>query len=545
MKSIDFDIHELFEFKEGNINLHGRRLVLHSIHAFAQFRHDLISTIGIDHARGILTRYGYFWGEADAAAMKRIFKWNDVQEWMLAWPRLLSLEGAVRTQVKSFSMDISRNLFSMEIVWHDSAEAIEHSSELGKSSNPVCWILTGYASGYTSFVMNKNIYFTENSCMACGAKTCQATGKDEITWGEEIKPFLIYFNSSDIKGKIQTLSDELRKKTAELEREKRILANSGMQSPSEFVEVRSAVFQRVVDLARKVAPYDTSVLITGESGTGKEVLARFIKKNSMRQNECFLTVNCGALPETLLESQLFGHKAGSFTGASHDHIGFFEQANNGTIFLDEIGDISPDLQIKLLRIIQNREFIKVGESRSRKTNVRIISATNQDLQKLVAAGKFREDLYYRLRVVEIKIPPLRERPEDIIPLARQFVKLFSKKLKIPGLHLDSTVIDHLQNYSWPGNIRELENAIEHSSVFSRDGQILPNCLPTIITQSDSLPTSAGFSENLESMENAHILKILKSSGGNKLKTASLLGISPATLWRKLKKIQKTMGSGQH
>ena len=211
-----------------------------------------------------------------------------------------------------------------------------------------------------------------------------------------------------------------------------------------MVEVHSESFRRVLDLAGRAAPFDSSILITGETGVGKEVLARHIHKASARAAHQMLSVNCAALPESLLESELFGHKAGAFTGAIEDRAGLFEQARNGTLFLDEIGDISAAMQTKLLRVLQEHEIMRVGESRPRKIDVRVIAATNRDLDEAVRSGRFREDLLYRLRVIEIHVPPLRDRREDILPLARHFVEKFSRDLKLPGLRLDATCVDTLQ-----------------------------------------------------------------------------------------------------
>jgi two-component system, NtrC family, response regulator HydG len=349
MKSDQFELKELVDFSEGNIHFHGRRLVLHSINAFAQFRKDLIEMVGLDHARRILTRFGYFWGEADAAALKRILKWDSLKELILAWPKLLSLEGAVKTRVKSFQLDEAALSFEMEVTWHHSAEAEEHLLAVGESPLPICWILTGYASGFVSFALGKNVYFLEETCMAAGNRICTATGKDEASWGPGMKHKLSYFQSEDIRGTILNLTRELRNRTRELERRKKEEGNVSPLPADDFMEIRSLSFQRVLELARRVAPYDSSVLITGESGVGKEILARYIQKNSPRFKLPFLTINCAALPQTLLESELFGHKAGAFTGAIHDRLGLFEQSDGGTLFLDEIGDITPELQVKLLR----------------------------------------------------------------------------------------------------------------------------------------------------------------------------------------------------
>ena len=537
MKAEDLRLRELVGFREGELSLHGRRLILHDIRAFGQFRRDVLEMVGPEQARRMLTRFGYFWGQEDAAAMNRIFRWANLIEWLKCGPRLQTLQGVHTSVLKSLKVDEEAGKFQMEVVWYDSAEAEEYPSEEGESDEPMCWIQVGYASGYASYCMGRSVFFIEKKCRGKGDKVCLAVGKDRASWGEELKPHLPYFMSDDIKGKVQKLTSELRKKSKELSKHRRLLGLPTRGEKPFSIEVRSKAYQRVIDLANRVARFDSSILITGETGVGKEVIGRYIARLSHRSDGPFLPVNCGALPETLLESELFGHKAGSFTGAIKDRIGLFEQASKGTIFLDEIGDITPAMQLKILRVLQEKEVLRVGESKPRKVDVRIISATNRDLVQLMAEGKFREDLYYRLRVIEIEIPPLRERQEDILPLARFFVKQMSQKLRISGLELDATCLDYILAYPWPGNVRELENAIERAAVLSKDGLILPeNLPPNVVNLSLARPGAANpLSRTLDEVEMEHINNVLRSVGDNRTKAAAVLGISPATLWRKLKR----------
>jgi transcriptional regulator with PAS, ATPase and Fis domain len=302
---------------------------------------------------------------------------------------------------------------------------------------------------------------------------------------------------------------------------------------------RSKVFQNILDIARRVARFDSSVLIRGETGVGKEVVARYIHAASPRSENSLLTINCGALPETLLDSELFGHKAGSFTGAIRDRVGLFEQAARGTILLDEIGDISLATQVKLLRVLQEREILRIGENIPRKVDTRIIAATNRNLEQAVSEKKFREDLLYRLRVIEIEVPPLRERPEDIISLAEYCVKKLLKRLNLPGLQIDPDCLDYFQTYTWPGNVRELQNAIERAAVLSIDGKIRPEHLPPQILNPDSNHQYFDMSKpkSLKEVELNYIGIVLKATGGNKARAAKILGIGQATLWRKLKNIK--------
>ena len=537
MKAEDLKQNELVDFSEGWMGLHGRRLVLHDIHAFAQFRKDLVDMVGADSARRMFTRFGYFWGQADAAAMKRVFQWDSVEEWIKTGPRLHTLQGVARVIVKLLEVDLQAKRFHMEVVWHDSAEAEEHVVEMGKSETPVCWMLTGYASGYASFCLESEIFFIERQCMASGHRSCAATGKDLASWGPEIKSHRDFFQSENILQKVTQLSMALKKKTAEAAwQSRKIQELEKNAAPPLFVEAHSEGFRKALAVAHRVAAFDTSVLITGETGTGKEAMARYIHGQSARSKHVFVGVNCGALPETLLESELFGHKAGAFTGASDNRTGLFEEAEGGTIFLDEIGDISQGMQLKLLRVLQEREIRRVGESRSRRIDVRVITATNRGMAKALADGEFREDLYYRLRVVEIEIPPLRKRREDIVPMARFLVRKIARKLKLSNLRLDATCVDILLKYAWPGNVRELENAIEHAAVFSKDGLILPEYLPLHVVHANPA-APAGANANmlpLADVEQAHIRRILEAAGNNRAKAARILGISATTLWRRMR-----------
>ncbi|MBN2412876.1 sigma-54-dependent Fis family transcriptional regulator [candidate division KSB1 bacterium] len=535
MKAADLKLEELVEFKDGSLSLKGRGLILHSLHALAQFRKDIIEILGTENARTILTRFGYFQGQADAAAMKRLFEWENLTELIKAGSRMHTMAGMAKNVIKNLNLNESGGTLNLEIIWYNSKEAEEHLYEFNKSEIPVCWTLVGYFSGYASFCLNKEVYFIEQYCKAQGNRTCVAVGKDADSWGKELTPHLPYFQSLDIKNKIDELTQQLVQKTKLFNQHLNELKYLGLTNDTPFIEIHSKAYRKVLYLAQRTARYDATILITGETGVGKEVLARYIHKISRRSAGPFLAVNCSALPETLLESELFGHKIGAFTGAVKDHIGIFEKANGGTIFLDEIGDISLAMQSKILRVLQEHEIMRVGENTPRKVNIRVISATNKNLQQLITEKKFREDLFYRLRVIEIEVPPLRNRKEDILPLARYFVDEFSKKFNIPHLHLDATCIDILHLYEWPGNVRELENIIERAAILSNDGLILPQHFPPVVSQ-NTLPFNSFVAGNktLAQVENANINSILKLTGGNKTSAAKILGIDTSTLWRKLK-----------
>ncbi|HET9426612.1 MAG TPA: sigma-54 dependent transcriptional regulator [Gemmatimonadaceae bacterium] len=292
----------------------------------------------------------------------------------------------------------------------------------------------------------------------------------------------------------------------------------------------------VLHLAETVAPTESTVLIQGESGTGKEIIARYLHDLSARSEAAFLSINCGALPETLLESELFGHVRGAFTGAVRDRVGLFGAASGGTFFLDEIGETTPATQVKLLRALQHREVIPVGASEAVPIDTRVIAATNRELDEEIRAGRFRSDLFYRLNVIAIHLPPLRQRPDDIPVLADHFLGRIAAARGEPVKRLHPDALAIMQGYPWPGNVRELENAMERAIILSNGLEILPASLPKAVTEQRSTPLVSPRTPpnpTLEAIERAYIMWVLTNEHGNKSKTAEVLGIDPSTLYRKL------------
>ena len=286
-----------------------------------------------------------------------------------------------------------------------------------------------------------------------------------------------------------------------------------------------------VALARKVAGTDASVLLTGETGTGKDVFARAIHGGSSRSRENFVAVNCAAFTKELLESELFGHKAGAFTGAVKDKKGLLDEADGGTLFLDEIGEMAPELQAKLLRVLENGEYIRIGETRATKTDIRVIAATNRDLTREIAEGRFREDLFYRLSVFTIRLPSLADRPEDIEEYVRHFVGQFSQRMACRIVSIDPEYVRLMRRHAWRGNVRELRNVVERSMIMAEDGRLTAGDLPADFRGAEG--GDADDPVSLGDMERRHIAKILKYTGGNKTEAARLLGIGIATLYRKI------------
>jgi DNA-binding NtrC family response regulator len=304
---------------------------------------------------------------------------------------------------------------------------------------------------------------------------------------------------------------------------------------------KSKRFIDVLKLAEQIAPTDSTVLIQGESGTGKEVVARYLHNLSIRADGPFLSINCGALPENLLESELFGHVKGSFTGAVRDKQGLFAAARGGTFFLDEVGEMPPSLQIKLLRVLQEREVIPVGATEAIPVDVRIIAATNRDLEEEVRRGNFRSDLFYRLNVIALYLPQLRERRDDLLLLIEWFLQRVSNERDGEPKALSADALDAMLVYDWPGNVRELENALEHAVVLTRGNLIEPTALPERITRRRKEPLVAERSfrnPTLDVIERAYIMYVLQAEGGNKTRAAEALGIDPSTLYRKLSRYEE-------
>lgn len=354
------------------------------------------------------------------------------------------------------------------------------------------------------------------------------------------------FDNNELK---ETIANALELKT--IEQEKKILDDE-LKKQLHFGKIigNSPPMLHVYNLIRQVAKTKTSILITGESGTGKELIARAIHDESDRHGKPFVVINCGGIPETLMESELFGYKKGAFTGATQDKKGLFEIADEGTIFLDEIGDLSIHLQVKLLRVLQERAFKPVGGNEDISVDIRIISATNKDLEKEVIEGRFREDLFYRLNVIEIKLPPLRERKNDLRVLAQHFLEKYSNEMGKEVTKLSSYAINLLNNYPFPGNIRELENLMERSVAITDTNIILPDSLAISMHKRrrfvegvkdrkfdlNDVLKGVSLDTILEDLERAYINKALEFSGGDKVKAAEFLGINARSMRYRLDKL---------
>lgn len=346
-----------------------------------------------------------------------------------------------------------------------------------------------------------------------------------------------YLVKGDDNDKIIPLLHRALEKSSLQGRIRELETRVGEKFSFDAVVGKSAPMLKSIELARKVAPTDAAVLLSGETGTGKEVFAQVIHQASARSKKSFVAVNCSTFGKEMLESELFGHRQGAFTGAVKDKKGLVEEAHGGTLFLDEIGEMHPELQAKLLRVLETGEFIKLGDSKPSKADFRLIAASNRDLKKESEEHRFRSDLYFRLNVFEIHLPPLRERGKDIELLALHFARLYVAKTggrqKQPGTYFAPGFVELLDAYAWPGNIRELKNAMERAAILSDGNPFTPDLLPFEIRHPEPFSGKGSAPLSMTAMEKAHIQKVLAHTGGNKAEAARLLEIGVATLYRKI------------
>ena len=543
MRVRDLDVKELVEFDAaaGEIHVVGQRAVLVDATALGLLRRELVAHVGLDAARVILTRFGFVQGWAMAEAVQSQFKWESDDQAQRAGGRIQMLEGMFHVEA-----DDPGPLSKEGSTLVASYEAEQHTCHLGRSDTSTCWVICGLTSGYLSRVLDKEIFALEDLCIGKGDAVCRLVARTREEWGEGHADELRFFQKNKLgewlDASLHQASETLKRVEGKLRARRRVLQLEArdLEDPLGVV-ARSDSMRALVELARRVAKVDSTVLITGESGTGKERIARLVHDDSSRSAGAFIAVNCGAITETLLESELFGHARGAFTGAVQDRPGLFEAANGGTILLDEIGEVSPGMQVKLLRALQEREVRRVGENRSRPTNARVIAATNCDLSAEIAAGRFRKDLYYRLNVVELHVPALRERREDILPLARVLLAEAALRLKRPFSGLSPKAADQLLRYGWPGNVRELENAMERAVALATVNRTEVDDLPEEVRQAIPVPIITGAVKVLEDVERDYILAVLQLNEGNQTRTAQMLDIGTATLYRKLKKFGALRG----
>ena len=537
MRVDDLDHKELLELdpEGGVIRFAGQRALLVDAVAMGLLRKYLVENFGLNAARTVLTQFGFAHGWRMAEAMRAEFKWASDEDWRLAGTRIHALEGLYRVESGG------KGPLSKEgVMLVASYEAEQHLLHFGRVDAPMCWTICGLTSGYLSRTVGKEIFVLEDRCMGKGDVACRLFGRTREEWGDERAEELRFFKPNRLKECLDVSLDRVTETLKAAERKLGEHRRALVHVARDIVEplgivAKSPIMRQLVDLARRVAKVDSTVLITGESGSGKERIARLVHEESTRAAGPFIAVNCGAITETLLESELFGHARGAFTGATSDRPGLFEAANGGTLLLDEVGEVSPGMQVKLLRTLQEREIRRVGENKSRRVDVRVVAATNRDLAHGVAGGAFRQDLYYRLKVVELHVPPLRERRDDVLPLGRVLLADAALRMKRKISGLAPAAADQLLRFEWPGNVRELENAMERAVALARGSRVELEDLPEEIRQAFPRPVaSKGTVRPLDEIEKEYILAALELNGGNQTHTAVQLHIGSATLYRKLK-----------
>jgi DNA-binding NtrC family response regulator len=538
MRANDLDHKELLELdpEGGVIRFAGQRAILLDAVAMGLLRKYLVENFGIMAARTVLTQFGFAHGWRMAEALQAEFQWDSDDEWRRAGNRMNSLGGLF-----GLHSDHKDPLSKEGMMLLASYEAEQHHLHFGRASEPMCWTICGLISGYLSRTQGQEVFVLEDRCQGKGDAGCHLFGRTREQWGDARAEELRFYDKTRLADcldvSMHRVTETLKAAERKIREHQRALIRVALPSdePQLGIVAKSAAMRLVVDLARRVAKVDSTVLITGESGSGKERIARLVHDESTRAAGPFIAVNCGAITETLLESELFGHARGAFTGATHDRPGLFESANGGTLLLDEVGEVSPGMQVKLLRAIQEREVRRVGENKSRKVDVRILAATNRDLAQGVVDGGFRQDLYYRLKVVELRVPALRERRDDILPLARVLLaeSALLMKRKIAGFTPAAT--DQLLRYAWPGNVRELENAMERAVALAPGSRVELGDLPEEARTARQVSLAGdGTVRPLEAIEKEYILSALARNSGNQTRTAEQLEIGSATLYRKLK-----------
>lgn len=551
MPSDDLKDRIRFSFESGHIWLGEQRMLLMHSAASGSMRKELVETLGVEHAKGIMMRTGFQAGVADARLAKKLRPEASELDQFMVGPELHQLEGLVSVKVNQIEIDVLKKRFYMELVWKDSYESEAHKKAYGIATDPVCWMEVGYASGYSSEFTGQSILFVEQACNGCGADDCVVIGKPVDEW-ENSEEWTKYYESESIVDKILNLRDEVVNLRSSIK---------NINNEQQDIVGESKSFHSAFALLQKATQGPVTVLLLGETGVGKELFARSLHRKSARSEKNFIAINCAAIPEDLLESELFGVEKGAYTGAHESRKGRFERADGGTLFLDEIGDLTYSAQAKLLRVLQEGELERIGGTKVISVDVRVVAATHTNLIDKVEAGDFRRDLFYRLNVYPIVIPPLRERRGDIAMLVENFVDQYKVKYEKDIKGVTEHALLQLERYEWPGNIRELENVIERGVLLCENGGFIELehlfAMIGVDEKSDGIINENGklktlkkgehnqFVEmffdaknNLFDIEEAILKEAVKRSNGNLSGAARQLGMSRPQLAYRLGKIEE-------
>lgn len=456
-----------FSTSDGRIWMDEQRMLLIHAKALGSLRREMIETLGTDVARRLFTRMGYQAGTYDAEMARKVRSKTSLQDMFVVGPQMHCLEGIGLSEPVRLDIDVEKGKHYGEFLWTHQVEDEEHVRHFPIGTEPSCWMQVGYASGYSTEFMGRQILYREVECQSMGQSACRIVGRPVEDWGDEGLADLQHLLPSTL------INDALTASVAAV-RDPVLIEAKAEPNPKDFTQPVgiSPGYNSVLHMVRRVAPTNATVLFLGESGVGKEVFARMLHRLSSRSQKTFVAVNCAAIPETLIESELFGAERGAYTGATQSRAGRFERADGGTLFLDEIGTLSAGAQGNLLRALQEGEIERLGDTHTRRVDVRVIAATNVDLREEVAAGRFREDLFFRLNVFPIRVTPVRERREDIPLLMTHFLAKFNRLHGRRLTGFTQRAVDAVMSYDWPGNIRELENVIERGVILAAENTVI-------------------------------------------------------------------------
>ena len=453
---------------DGRIWLNEQRMLLLHSSSMGHLRRELIDSLGLERARGLLTRSGYVSGARDAQLVRERWPQGDAASVFMAGTRLHALEGMVKVTPKAFDFDIDRGIYEGEFLWEHSSEDDEHIAAYGLGTEPACWSQIGYATGYVTSLLGKLVVFREVECRSMGSHVCRVIGRHAEAWGD-VSEDLRYLQVGDLT---EATKPAAAARPAAATPPSALPGRAAESFDRHEMVGASSAFNSVCHQLERVARTQATVLFTGESGVGKEAFARRLHRISARADQVFVAVNCAAIPDTLIESELFGVERGAFTGATASRPGRFERANGGTLLLDEIATLSPVSQGKLLRALQEGEIERVGGTRTLQVDVRVVAATNVDLHAQVREGRFREDLFFRLNVFPIHLPPLRERRDDVPLLMNHFLQREARRHGRQVAGFTPRAVRALLQYAFPGNIRELQNLVERGVISAEDGSAI-------------------------------------------------------------------------